>query len=141
MSFHKNRRNCVFRKIQLQGEVTQNHFLFCRMRKEAGLRVAAVAYCEAADRFVNSASPRAAAPRSLDAVLCPDTLQPPHSPDGRGTATGRRQTRPAGGLPPTVPTQTRGSLRAVIEFAGTCITFETFVCSLEALLDQGPGAP
>jgi hypothetical protein len=31
-------------------------------------------------------------------------------------------------------------LRAVIECAGTCITFETFVCSLEALLDQGPGA-
>jgi hypothetical protein len=33
------------------------------------LRVAAVAYCEAADRVVNSASPRAAAPRSLDTVL------------------------------------------------------------------------
>jgi hypothetical protein len=79
-----------------------------RRRAEGGqdggwrLRVAAVAYCEAADRVVNSASPRAAAPRSLDAVLCPDTLQPPHAPDGRGTATGRRRTRPAGGLPPTV---------------------------------------
>ena len=48
------------------------------------------------------ASPRAAAPRSLPAVLCPETLQHPHAPDGRGTATGRRRTRPAGGLPPTV---------------------------------------
>jgi len=40
-------------------------------RRESGhdggwrLRVAAVANCEAADRFVNSASPHAAAPRSL----------------------------------------------------------------------------
>ena len=33
------------------------------------LRVAAVAYCEADDRVVNSASPRAAAPRSLDETL------------------------------------------------------------------------
>jgi hypothetical protein len=37
-----------------------------------GARVGA---CEAADRFVNSASPRAAAPRTL-IVLCPDTPQP-----------------------------------------------------------------
>jgi hypothetical protein len=42
-----------------------------RRRSESGhgggwrLRVAAVANCEAADRFVNSASPHAAAPRSL----------------------------------------------------------------------------
>jgi hypothetical protein len=114
-----------------------------RRRPEGGqdggwrLRVAAVAYCEAADRFVNSASPCAAAPRSLAAVLCPETLQPPQAPDTGGTAAGRRRTRPGGGLPATVPTQTRGSL---IECAGTYITFETFVCSLEALLDQGPGA-
>jgi hypothetical protein len=46
-----------------------------RRRAEGGrdggwrLRVAAVAYCEAADCVVNSASPRAAAPRSLDATL------------------------------------------------------------------------
>jgi hypothetical protein len=86
------------------------------------LRVAAVANCEAADRFVNSASPRAAAPRSLTDVLCPETLQPPNAPDGGGTTTGRRRTRPGEGLPPPVPTQTRGSLRVVIECAGTCIT-------------------
>ncbi len=88
-----------------------------RRRSEGGqdggwrLHVAIVAYCEAADRFVNSASPRAAAPRSLAAVLCPETLQPPRTPDTGGTATGRRLTLPGGGLPPTVPTQTRGSLR------------------------------
>ena len=40
----------------------------------------------------NSASPRAAAPRSLAAVLCRETLQPPHAPDGGGTTTGRRRT-------------------------------------------------
>ncbi len=51
--------------------------------------------------------------------------------------TGRQWTRPAGELPLTVPTQTRGSLRVVIECAGTCIMFETFVCSLEALFEDG----
>jgi len=86
------------------------------------LRVAAVANCEATDRFVNSASPQAAAPRSLTDVLWPETLQPPHAPDGGGTATGRRRIRPGEGLPTPVPTQTRGSLRAVIECAGTYIT-------------------
>jgi hypothetical protein len=46
-----------------------------RRRAEGGrdggcrLCVAAVAYCEADDRVVNSASPRAAAPRSLDETL------------------------------------------------------------------------
>ena len=97
-----------------------------------------MAYCEAADCFINSTSPRVATPRSFAAVLCPETLQPPHAPDAGGTATGRLRTLQGGGLPPTVPTQTRGSLRVVIECAGTYITFETFVCSLEVLLDQGP---
>jgi hypothetical protein len=45
----------------------------------------------------------------------------PHAPDEGGTTTGRRRTRPGEGLPPPVPTQTRGSLRAVMECAGTCI--------------------
>jgi hypothetical protein len=40
----------------------------------------------------HSTSPRVAAPRSLAAVLCPETLQLPHAPDGGGTTTGRRWT-------------------------------------------------
>jgi hypothetical protein len=39
-----------------------------------------------------------------------------------GTVSGGRRTRPGGGLPPPVPSQTHGSLRAVVECAGTCIT-------------------
>jgi hypothetical protein len=64
--------------------------------------VAAVANCGAADRFVGSASPRAAAPGSLTDFLCPETLQPPHAPDGGETATGRGRARPDEGLPPPV---------------------------------------
>ena len=86
------------------------------------LRVAAVANCGAANRFVGSASPRAAAPGSLADVLCPETLQPPHAPDGGGTATGGRRARPGEGLPPPVPAQTSGGLLAVIECACTYIT-------------------
>ena len=39
------------------------------------MRVAAVANCETADRFVNSASPRAAPPKSFTCFLWPETLQ------------------------------------------------------------------
>ena len=84
--------------------------------------MAAVANCGSANRFVCSASQRAAAPGSLADVLCPETLQPPHALDGGGTATGRRRARPGEGLPPPVPTQTSGDLLAVIECACTCIT-------------------
>jgi hypothetical protein len=38
------------------------------------------------------------------------------------SAAGGRRARPGGGLPPPVPAQTRGSLRAVVECAGVCIT-------------------
>ena len=65
---------------------------------------------------------RRAAPGSLTGVLCPETLQTPHAPGGGGTAAGGRRARPGGGLPPPVPAQTRGSLHAVVECAGTCIT-------------------
>jgi len=39
------------------------------------MRVAAVANCETADRFVNSASPRAAPQQSFTCILWPETLQ------------------------------------------------------------------
>ena len=84
--------------------------------------MAAVANCGSANRFVCSASQRAAAPGSLADVLCPETLQPPHAPDEGGTATGGRRARPGDELPPSVPTQTSGGLLAVIECAYTCIT-------------------
>ncbi len=86
------------------------------------LRVAAVANCGAADCFVSSALPHEAAPGSVADVLCPETLQSPHTPDGGGTATCCRRARPGEGLPPTVPTQTSGCLLAVIECVCTCIT-------------------
>ena len=55
----------------------------------------AVACCGAAGRFVGSASPRAAAPGSLAAVLCPGALRPPHAP-GAGGGCGGRAAGPAG---------------------------------------------
>jgi hypothetical protein len=74
-----------------------------------------------------------------------------HAPDGGGTTTGSRRTTPGEGLPPPVPTQTRGSLRASIECAGTCIVggnLPKYIYSLETLLrealqqaDGGVGSP
>ena len=85
--------------------------------------MAAVAGCGAADCFVDLASPCVASPGSITCVLCQETLQPPHAPGGGGTAAGGRRARPGGGLPPPVPAQTCGTLRVVVECAGTCITW------------------
>ena len=74
-----------------------------------------------------------------------------HAPDGGGTTTDSRRTTPGEGLPPPVPTRTRGSLRANIECAGTCIVggnLPKYIYSLETLLrealqqaDGGVGSP
>ena len=56
------------------------------------LRAAAVAYCEACDLFVKLGFAVRGYAESLASVLCPETLQPPKTPDGGGTTTGRRRT-------------------------------------------------
>ena len=53
------------------------------------MRVAAVANCETADRFVNSASPRAAPPKSFTCFLWPETLQAGRHAGGGGAGQGR----------------------------------------------------
>jgi len=68
--------------------------------------VAAVANCEASDRFVNSASPHAATPRSLT-----DLHQKPCNP-GHVHRSRSEVGTPGAGSPPSVPSWTRGGLRA-----------------------------
>ncbi len=70
------------------------------------LCVAAVANCEAADHFVNSASPHAAAPRSLT-----DLHQKPCKPGHVHRARSEVGT-PGAGSPPSVPSWARGGIRA-----------------------------
>ncbi len=68
--------------------------------------MAAVANCEAADRFVNSASPHAATPRSIT-----DLHQKPCKPGHVHLSLSEVGT-PGAGSPPSVPSWTRGGLRA-----------------------------
>ena len=55
------------------------------------MRVAAVANCETADRFVHSASPRAAPPKSFTCFLWPETLQAGRHAGGGGAGRGRER--------------------------------------------------
>ena len=83
-----------------------------------GARVGA---CGASGRFVSSASLRTAAPRAFADVLCPDAPQPSLRAGRGGDCAGSQRAQPGEGLPPPVPTQTRGSFRTVIECARNCI--------------------
>ena len=120
-----------------------------RRRSESGhdggwrLRVAALTKCEAADRFVDSAPPCAAAPRSLT-----DLNQKPCKP-GHGHRARSEVGTPGAGSPPSVPSWARGGIRArsvrYCGVAGLRLAAGTSTgcaqgTSLEALLDQGPGA-
>jgi len=90
-----------------------------RRRSESGhdggwrLRVAALTKCEAADRFVDSAPPRAAAPRSLT-----DLNQKPCKPGHVHRARSEVGT-PGAGSPPSVPSWASGGIRArIVRYCG-----------------------
>jgi hypothetical protein len=105
------------------------------------LRVAAVravANCETADRFVNSASPHAAAPRSLT-DLHQKPCKPGHVHRARSPRAGRRrdcdgQTADPTSLggPPAVAL--RRPTATFVRGAAARAELETFVYSLKALL-------
>jgi hypothetical protein len=114
----------------------------CGHGRVGRLHVAALVNCRAADRLVNSASPRAAAPGSLavsaDGPPTGAQRQPAaafvrgtaaracaagnerHTAGGGGTAAGARRAPPGAGSPLSVSTRARGSPLAGAGCAGAC---------------------
>jgi len=146
---HPHTLSCLKTKVRKEGKRNGAWGPPEQWRAEGGhgrggrLRVAALVNCRAADRLVNSASPRAAAPGSLavsaDGPPTGAQRQPAaafvrgtaaracaagnerHTAGGGGTAAGARRAPPGAGSPLSVSTRARGSPLAGAGCAGACI--------------------